>query len=98
MVLPAFGGDTTSPRWPKPIGTNKSISRGAIGLGPVSSVIRLLGWIGVSFSNGVCEVANLSEFFHMFVSKIEVDVCISVSYVGYRVVKTSLILPIHHWK
>ena len=73
MVLPAFGGDTTSPRCPKPIGTNKSISRGAIGAGPVSSVMCLLGWIGVSFSNGVRDVAKVLGSFFVFGLIMEVD-------------------------
>ncbi len=27
MVLPAFGGETTSPRWPRPIGETRSMIR-----------------------------------------------------------------------
>src|SRR3989442_13052889 len=45
-------------RWPKPSGTNKSMRRGAMGAGPVSSVIRRLGWIGVSLSKGVRAVVT----------------------------------------
>ncbi|CAB4783282.1 unannotated protein [freshwater metagenome] len=36
MVLPAFGGETISPRWPLPIGAIKSITRVVNTLGSVS--------------------------------------------------------------
>src|SRR5215472_9257208 len=59
VVLPALGGATTSARCPKPRGTNRSMRRGAIGVLPVSNVMRRLGWMGVSFSKAVRAVDNV---------------------------------------
>ena len=83
VVLPALGGDTTSARWPKPIGTNKSIRRGAIGVGPVSRVMRRLGCIGVSFSKGIRDVANFLGLSFCWVWCLEIDTFLSVSQ-GYN--------------
>src|SRR5438552_1395139 len=43
VVFPALGGATTSARCPKPSGIRRSIRRVAIGVAPVSSVIRRSG-------------------------------------------------------
>src|SRR5438876_9762548 len=83
VVLPALGGDTTSARWPKPIGTNKSMRRGAIGVGPVSRVMRRLGCIGVSFSKGIRDVANFLGLSFCWVWRLEIDAFLSVSQ-GYN--------------
>ena len=51
VVFPAFGGATTMPRWPLPIGATMSTIRSAIASGPFSRRKRSLGNSGVSLSN-----------------------------------------------
>jgi len=48
--LPARGGLTIRPRWPKPIGTTRSTTRVEISSAVVSSWIRSSGCSGVSSS------------------------------------------------
>ena len=43
VVLPALGGDTIMPRWPNPIGQNKSINRQSLEQPGCSSVITGCG-------------------------------------------------------
>ena len=50
VVLPAFGGETTMPRWPFPIGATMSMIRSATDTGPFSSRNRSSGKSGVSLS------------------------------------------------
>ena len=50
MVLPARGGLTIKPRWPKPIGTIKSTTRIFNSSASVSSTMRLSGCSGVRSS------------------------------------------------
>jgi hypothetical protein len=53
VVLPAFGGDTTMPRWPLPIGAIRSTTRPVISVGSSasSSRSRSSGNSGVRSSN-----------------------------------------------
>ncbi|CAB5040831.1 unannotated protein [freshwater metagenome] len=51
MVLPAFGGETMSPRWPLPMGAIKSMTRVVNTLGSVSRRNRSCGYNGVSLPN-----------------------------------------------
>ena len=46
IVLPAFGGDTIRPRWPRPIGATRSMIRVVRLSGVVSSFICSFGKIG----------------------------------------------------
>ena len=48
VVLPAFGGDTISARWPLPIGMIRSITRVVSRSGVVSRRSRWFGYSGVS--------------------------------------------------
>jgi hypothetical protein len=50
VVLPAFGGETTMPRCPLPIGATMSMMRSATARGPDSSRNRSSGKSGVSLS------------------------------------------------
>ena len=50
VVFPAFGGETTIPRWPLPIGATRSMIRSVIAVGPFSRRNRSSGNSGVSFS------------------------------------------------
>ena len=50
VVLPAFGGETISPRWPFPIGVTRSISRWVTTRASVSRMSCSFGKIGVSAS------------------------------------------------
>ena len=59
VVLPALGGETINPRWPRPIGQNKSASLHATGHPGYSSVSRGCGSIDVRSSNGL-DCANRS--------------------------------------
>ena len=49
--MPAFGGDTMSPRWPLPMGATRSMIRVLIWFGSVSSRNRSCGYSGVSLPN-----------------------------------------------
>ena len=51
VVFPAFGGETTMPRWPLPTGAIMSTMRPVTSVGPVSRRNRSLGKSGVSLSN-----------------------------------------------
>ncbi|MNZ42447.1 hypothetical protein D3C78_600220 [compost metagenome] len=56
MVLPAFGGATIRPRWPLPIGAQRSITRpvrSSVEPLPASIFRRLLANSGVRFSNRI---------------------------------------------
>ena len=48
IVLPAFGGETISARWPLPSGMTRSITRVVRMCGSVSSRSRSCGYSGVS--------------------------------------------------
>ena len=50
IVLPAFGGETISPRWPLPIGATRLIRRWLRFFGSVSRLISSTGKIGVRSS------------------------------------------------
>ena len=50
VVFPAFGGETTMPRCPLPIGATMSMIRPVTSVGPVSRRKRSLGNSGVSLS------------------------------------------------
>src|SRR5829696_2387289 len=50
VVLPAFGGETTMPRWPLPMGATRSITRGAKSFGFHSRRSRSIGYSGVRSS------------------------------------------------
>ena len=43
IVLPAFGGDTISPRWPLPIGATRSMIRAVADASPSSRRRRCWG-------------------------------------------------------
>ena len=51
VVLPAFGGETISARWPLPIGMTRSMTRVVSMCGSVSSRSRSFGYSGVSLVN-----------------------------------------------
>ena len=51
IVLPVRGAATINPRWPLPIGQNKSITRVLISSALVSSTNRPVGKSGVRLSN-----------------------------------------------
>ncbi|MNE91088.1 hypothetical protein D3C80_1886590 [compost metagenome] len=60
MVLPAFGGATIRPRWPLPIGAQRSITRpvrSSVEPLPASIFRRSLGNRGVRFSNRILFLA-----------------------------------------
>ena len=50
VVFPAFGGETTMPRWPFPIGATMSMIRSVTASGPLSSRNLSSGNSGVSLS------------------------------------------------
>ena len=47
MVLPALGGETIMPRWPRPIGATRFMRRVERVWGLVSRLMRTLGKMGV---------------------------------------------------
>ena len=51
IVLPAFGGETISARWPLPIGMTRSMTRVVRMCGSVSRRSRSCGYSGVSLVN-----------------------------------------------
>ena len=69
VVLPAFGGETTMPRWPFPIGATMSMIRSATDTGPFSSRKRSSGKSGVSLSKfGRARAASTSIPFTLSIS------------------------------
>ena len=63
VVLPAFGGETTMPRCPLPIGDTMSMIRPVTSVGPVSRWKRSLGNSGVSLSKfGRCFASGSMPF------------------------------------
>ena len=69
VVLPAFGGDTTMPRWPLPIGATMSMIRSATDSGPFSRRKRSSGNSGVSLSKfGRARAASTSMPFTLSIS------------------------------
>ena len=53
IVLPAFGGETMSMRWPSPMGATMSMTRVSVSFGVVSITSRSSGSMTVRFWNSV---------------------------------------------